>query len=380
MDYASIENAKKLFYEDRIMESLLVFEDLLKENSDSYIQIWRELVMARTWDYSCLERLYGVMEKEEQLYLKSLAATFYYLASYLLSDKNDITSKVYETVISLGFQEHITQIKIAHSLLCGTFVKIDLSCLSEKDIGLPETYKEYYDSYKDIYSNCEPLERFIQQYVSPILLSKEQTLEELLEVVADLEDEPLVYSGNCAGCEAKCCLDGVYLDEDEAEVIKAFVAKYKDEFPDVPDEFIIHVKSMYEGMPDEIKTIAVPHNYKCDDFPEHFNKTKCIFVDDDGFCLLQKVAARHNLHPWAAKPRVCWAFPMEDIRYGMLYRPPRNQQEDDFYVEGEFPGYVSCLPCCKHHDDGVSWKYNNLFGIEYYLLMKKRGNLPEYKG
>lgn len=386
----TLDEAIRLYSEDRIIESMIVYERLLQEETDGAlllkIRIWRELSIAKMYDSSPLGRLPELNDfakKSGITELVSLSACFYFLVLYMLGKKTDtedgIGHKLWEELNGSGIPEHQLQAKLACFYISDMpYVYCDLYELKKAVIPVPELIERYMTDHD---KECNEEEKSFWQslrdeQIYPALEKKKETREYLLDVVKDLDDEPYVNSYPCIGCEAKCCLDGVYLDEAEAGMLKDFVSKYREDFDGVPEEFIDRVPSMYEGFPDEIKTIAVPHEYKCDDFPKHLNKTTCVFTDEQGLCRLQTTALKHGLQPYHAKPMVCWSFPIEDIRMGKIAAPPKRHEDDEFYKGEEYPGYVSCLPCCRPVAEGISWKNYNMLNIEYYKIMKDRGMLP----
>jgi hypothetical protein len=51
------------------------------------------------------------------------------------------------------------------------------------------------------------------------------------------------------------------------------------------------------------------------DFPPHFARTRCVFLDDAHRCVLQRLSVRENRPPWFWKPVSCWMHPL-------VLRPP----------------------------------------------------------
>ena len=386
-----LNRANHLQEADHVMESLLYYEEIIgmaKENSELYYKarIWRALAIARTKDPYCLSELCLLYKQCAEIGLpdlSALACLFYYGSLYFLKycpKDSELLCELYEYINKNGKDYYLVQADAVCKLLNlpqqnSESEDFFTGLLKIKRIrGFVEVIDEYYEKNKEEVRGdiAGEVHLWIQKNVKPVMELQQEYREKMLKVVKKLDDKPFVYDVSCAGCDAKCCHDGVYMDKDEVKRIRAFVRKYKSEFMDLPQNYIIKVPSMYEGLPDEIKTLAVKYEHKCDDYPEHFNKTKCVFADEDGFCRLQKVATRHLLHPYHAKPRVCWAFPLEDIRMAMLSGPPASQEDDIFYFGDEYPGYMSCLECLMHHPEGVSWKIQNIRSIEYYRLMRRR--------
>lgn len=93
-----------------------------------------------------------------------------------------------------------------------------------------------------------------------------------------------------------------------------------------------------------------------DDFPKHFNQTKCIFSDNNSLCELQKTAVKLGLHPWKYKPLSCLLFPLTISKNNQLQPPSGCKSKDPYNLGPKYPGYSSCLYCGKECINGVSWR------------------------
>ena len=58
------------------------------------------------------------------------------------------------------------------------------------------------------------------------------------------------------------------------------------------------------------ETVVVPSDRLADDFPGHFPKTRCIFLDEKHRCLWQLRGVKEGKHPWFYKPTSCWMHPL----------------------------------------------------------------------
>ncbi len=121
-------------------------------------------------------------------------------------------------------------------------------------------------------------------------------------------------------CRATCCHDGVFLSPEEAEVIGEGV----------------------ETLPDgRQKTVTVPatEDQRASDFPEHFSKTRCVFLDDQHRCKWQLQSVAEGKHPWFYKPISCWMHPiLVESREG---RPVLTLRR----AENDAAGFASQTPC-----------------------------------
>ena len=97
-----------------------------------------------------------------------------------------------------------------------------------------------------------------------------------------------------ARCRATCCHDGVILSPEEAEVLSQDC------------EGIIELE---DGRL-KTETVAAPLGHLANDFPDHFPKTRCVFLDEQHRCLWQLRAVQEGRHPWFYKPTSCWMHPL----------------------------------------------------------------------
>lgn len=166
------------------------------------------------------------------------------------------------------------------------------------------------------------------------------------------EVKMLVKGCDPAGCQALCCYDGVYLLAGEDELIRSVVRKYPEHFQELPAEYV--VKGVWPDGTEGVKTATRPFSFTIEDFPPHFNQTKCVFATQDHMCLLQALAVDLGVHKWTFKPTACWLFPLT-IEAGELAPPPMPGEADPDYVDESYPGYVTFVPCGKFTPDGQPW-------------------------
>lgn len=380
-DILNICYGNLLLEEDRIMEAFVYYEKGLKiakeiQNWDYiYGSIWRELAVAKFGDPSCLpalEKFCKMAEESGYGYLESLGACFYFLSSYALDtfdvQKLNIMQSKAEKIRMPG---HLLQIYVVCSLKGlelerKNHSKENIFALLEKCQGIkgmPEIFQEYTIKFKGGFSQEEInlLDNWNKEYVQPIMQFRHEFMEKMAE---GLDDEPKLYQSNCEKCEGKCCYDGVYIDSEEEKNIYDIMKKFPEYFLNVPENCI--VDGNWPGLEHMRKTEKKPYNYKDPLYPKHFTRTRCVFADENGKCMLQKAATENQLHPWFAKPRACWSFPLLGIRDGKVISPPKLGKKDPDFINESYPGYVTYLPCGKAHDDGISWKLLYKKEIEYY--------------
>ncbi len=151
-------------------------------------------------------------------------------------------------------------------------------------------------------------------------------------------------------CEARCCYDGVYLEDDDIVRINEALALDREYFCDVPEDWLTSGTWNGESGP---KTAVRPHEYASPDFPAHFNHTRCVFAAADGACTLQSFAIERNQDPWAFKPLGCSLHPLRVHPKPTVTDPA---ERDPGYLHLEYPGYATFAPCGQSRADGAPWK------------------------
>lgn len=168
-------------------------------------------------------------------------------------------------------------------------------------------------------------------------------------------------------CEGMCCYDGVYLEPQEEDFLRELVAKVPQLRAGLPEEFIVdgHWEGEYLGR----KTATRPEQYRSQDFPAHFTRTRCVFGDSRGYCTLESFARARGVHPWTFKPGVCWMFPLDVGDDGQLEPPPVSPQDDPWRTD-DHPGYATTTGCGRHRDNGIPWREALATEIEYLQRTK----------
>ncbi|MCH5584067.1 ATP-binding protein [Shimazuella sp. AN120528] len=348
------------YYEEGILLSKQI-----KHNWDLYYGlIWRSICLARFGDPLSISNLITYkMECDNRgyEYLSSLAATFSLLAAAFLakthphpkemltSIKKDSTPGLYAQAVAAYLQlEDVIPNEKAQLML--EMIESVLKCEGIK--GFPEIIRDSIQKVaKDrlvtdtLFSSFEHWE---ETYIQPILHFRHDVLHQLEQ---EYGTEPKIRS--CAlKCEAICCYDGVYLLEDEEEMLKTTVHRYPEYFQHLPEEFI--VDGNWQNIQIGRKTAVKPHTYTSEHFPIHFEKTRCVFALENGLCSLQKAATELDFHPWKFKPTACWSFPIR-WKSGKISGPPAREEQDPDYIDENYPGYSKFVPCAKHQNDGISW-------------------------
>ena len=157
-------------------------------------------------------------------------------------------------------------------------------------------------------------------------------------------------------CKATCCHDGVHLSSEEAVYVRGLTECKRGELESlgfkIPEEVIIKSPDR-KGEKTAVRE-ALEYELAVD-FPEHFPKTRCVFLDEGGYCGLQKLAMQEGSHAWKHKPLTCWMHPLVLVPAGKWEERPVltmvNAENDPQKKEG-YAGYASCTHCGREDKSG----------------------------
>ncbi len=126
---------------------------------------------------------------------------------------------------------------------------------------------------------------YYQETVAPLI-------SQLREAAIDYEvfEKPLALC-QLSECRATCCHDGVILSAEEADFIGEGIVR---------------------NAAGKWKTQTVPARLDqlAKSFPDHFPKTRCVFLDEENRCQWQLKSMNEGKHPWFYKPISCWMHPL----------------------------------------------------------------------
>lgn len=309
-----------IYYE----EGIFLAKQLGRQRDKLYGQICRALALAEFGDVTAYEKLLCYKEESQNKGyddLVSLASCFALIAGVLLRNKLEISEEdVFNLLecVNISFSELIVQAIAASGFLVDKEVInpyisyfIDSLLMCKGVHGKSEIVEIFYEKYRtsinEFSGKEEYVKQWIDQYVTPVKRYREKLYKELAK---SFSCEPRLCF-DCSLCEAFCCYDGVYIDEEEEERIKEFVNEYRDKFTHLPEEFIVdgNWRDIVVGR----KTATKPHIYQEEEYPNHFEQTRCVFVLPNNECSLQRVATDLDYHPWKFKPKSCWMFPIRKI-------------------------------------------------------------------
>lgn len=154
-------------------------------------------------------------------------------------------------------------------------------------------------------------------------------------------------------CKATCCHDGVTLPREDAQSLNVLLNKKieflgKCEVP-ISDEYF---QECADGKRVKSRVRKVRKADLPSDFPPHFSRTRCIFLDNNHHCLFQKISMEERKHPWFYKPLTCWIHPIliKQTEHGMLITLPNKN--NDPQREKQYLGFASCTHCGREEEDG----------------------------
>lgn len=145
-------------------------------------------------------------------------------------------------------------------------------------------------------------------------------------------------------CRATCCHDGVYLSEEEDQTIGRLIEE-KSTTLQSDGWSSTSWKEVRDGRT-KTRTLPATDAELANNFPSHFPRTRCVFLDAEHRCVIQRLAMNEGRHPWWWKPISCWLHPL------LLRRQPDGrpfltlaQPARDPAVRPGYPGFGSFTPC-----------------------------------
>ncbi len=131
--------------------------------------------------------------------------------------------------------------------------------------------------------------------------------ENEMKIIKGLKIDPVIFTQqfvpgcDICKCSGECCYYGVYTESNEHENILKIKDKIIEEMDDSQTKV---VKNWFEEpIEDDDFTSGIAVG------TEVYNG-KCVFLDKQGFCTLQKIAMKEGVHKWKYKPLYCILFPL----------------------------------------------------------------------
>jgi len=149
-------------------------------------------------------------------------------------------------------------------------------------------------------------------------------------------------------CRGTCCYDGVYLSDEEAIHVEKLAAENN-----LSEGNSVIAISTKGGK--KTATRQASESELAIDHPAHFPKTRCIFLDENSHCKIQKLSMMHDRHPWHDKPLTCWIHPLVLIPAGKWEKRPvltLVNSKNDPQKTANYAGFASCTHCGREDASG----------------------------
>lgn len=156
-------------------------------------------------------------------------------------------------------------------------------------------------------------------------------------------------------CRATCCHDGVLLTEEESSLIGAVIQGNRERLAGYGwrhESYLLERQGRMRSRTLETHDLAK-------EFPAHFPRTRCVFLDQEHRCVLQRLALDQNRHPWFWKPVSCWLHPLilEPGKHGARPRLTLARPGADPAADPGYPGFSAHTPCGMAQPGGrAAWQ------------------------
>jgi hypothetical protein len=188
-----------------------------------------------------------------------------------------------------------------------------------------------------------------------------ETEAELRELCATAEFDAASFDRKLARCDLShcrgmCCYDGVYVNQDTADVLRKLAIERAADFRDMglnlPGEILMEDRWCPSSLVTNQKTAIreYPFSSVMEEYPTHFRQTACVFMLGDGRCGLQALSEQDGQHPWYYKPLLCWLHPI-------AVTPDKITVHDEWsdpYVFPWYDGYVIRTFCGRTYMEGAA--------------------------
>jgi hypothetical protein len=187
---------------------------------------------------------------------------------------------------------------------------------------------------------------------------EESLREQLREAALDHDAFSLrLHACLLSECRATCCHDGAYLTDEERRGIIAAVEANRGHLARYGWTAPRYLES--EGSRPRTVTLVAAEEDLAPDFPRHFPRSRCVFLDAGHRCVLQRLASDQGLAPWWWKPVSCWMHPLilrPNTRGGRPLLTLARPGNDPAAAAG-YPGFGSCTPCGMAKATGIpAWQ------------------------
>jgi hypothetical protein len=300
-----IKNSVALYYYEI---GIKLSKDIQHYWDVNYGKIWRMLTLSEMGEISVIEELFNLRTEcvnKNFEYLVDLATCFIFLSSLNIDYKLDINKA--KSLLNSVNGDKVPGLKaqiIASYILIykpsdfklrkllDEMINHTLDCEGIK--GRPQFIKRVIEKHSNHLNSVDldKMNTWIKTYVDSII----EDIKEVEEYYfMEFDKNPKLLKCNLNNCHGVCCYDGVYLSKEDEKNIKKFIEENNSDFTDLPNKFIVNSnwKNIIKGK----KTATRNRTSNTENYPKHFNKTICVFADNNGFCRLQALATKLDFHP-----------------------------------------------------------------------------------
>ncbi len=344
--YSTIEKKNEAY--DLYQEGIRLANEINHEWDYLYGSIYSFLLeseLNKQINNTSINSILKLINESNYKYLKELGNSIISLTSYNFNHENTINfqySGEFPLPIIVSLSVKIIDSEILDDKQVNYFIKLLSKCegIKLRRIIIFQAIEKIINNYKLNLFQVEFLNRWLERF-SINIHSSHGYIECDYEV-----------------CEARCCYDGVYLTDEDIQKVNKAVNSDKKFFQHLPKDYI--VLSEWDSKPG-YKTNVRTYEYNSPDFPNHFNKTRCVFAFENGACSLQEFSIINDLDPWEFKPIACSIHPIR-VKNGLSKNPTKLSEKDDNDIGLNYPGYSIFTPCGQERNNGKS--YNKVFKKE----------------
>ena len=168
-----------------------------------------------------------------------------------------------------------------------------------------------------------------------------------------------------AHCKAACCHDGVVLQPEEVDRIAEILGDLL-QLGFSGDTWLRE----HQGCLKTATRSAASHEL-AKDFPVHFKRTRCVFLDPEHRCLLQRLSIAQGRHEWIHKPLGCWMHPVALLPGSVGGERPVLTLRTHENSSGPMTDFAACTHCGREDPSGEpAWR----------VLTKELAMLSEISG
>lgn len=149
-------------------------------------------------------------------------------------------------------------------------------------------------------------------------------------------------------CRATCCHDGAVLTQAEADGMTAALRLHRSQLESYGVD--TSAETMVCDRERKAWRTAVRESSseeRAEEFPPHFPKTRCVYLDEMHRCAWQRLAMDLGKPAWFYKPIACWMHPLTVKQVEGRPTLMLPSKESDPHRRADYPGFAPFTPCGK---------------------------------